>query len=1027
MLKILLTTHHLVNYGGSELVTLDLAIEFQRMGWDVTVATFQFGGSIEESFKQQNITVVNVLNESLSQIRFDLVWSHHYPVLIKCLVEDAIQIKYLIISSLSPYEPLEAIPFFAANADLILCNSEETKQEKVKELSDIGSFKNVPFVFKNSVPSDWFTSNVNKSNSRLRRIAIISNHPPTEIIVVVGILRARKIAVDLIGSHGKHQLVNINLLNSYDAVITIGRTVQHCMAREIPVFCYDRFGGPGWLNPVNFKIAEYFNYSGRCCYQKTPSEQIANEIIDEFDQANNHTKFFSNYALDHYSLTKNVNTVLDIIDIKYDRDYITFDFEKSIGKVSQVYRNTLISRENIQITLDQSQSDLERSQSQLQHIQSELERSQSQLQHTQSELERSQSQLQIASIKMTKLENSLSVKITTPLRMVAMLIRGQFSDLTKVGISFFPQKISNRFIQIKRLSSILKDNPELLDNFGSKSKKAIKKIINGRSDLVIEGIRQNLYNKNIEETIYLGSNISVEDIIILATKHTQYIAHLLQKSLAEVGYESSLSDKFEKNRDIGQLYFVICPQMFSKLPTNFVAFQLEQSVSPRWFTPKYFSNLSQAYCIFDYSVKNIEFLLENDISYNKIFYLPIGSFRGYEAYLKSINYQIDRTDQPIEILFYGDPTCQRRQIYLEKLSNHFSVYIASEVFGEELISLICRAKVVVNIHYYEGSLLETTRIHETLSLGTPIVSESSIDIDSHTDLNGIVSFIPIGDIDAMITELHLLLTDDLQQQRRLAISQFLGQDCKFSDYFKRFLVSNDLFDYNFDNYVKDVDFIEISQDTPRLCLSLTETPLRKYGFLSKPTYGFEIVEGLRYSDGWIGCGMSYKYILNKVNQSTSNYALICEDDVVFLGDFERKISNTTLYLQQTKNPWHIFAGLIADLRPDTNILAIEEYQGIEYIYIDKMTSMVMNIYSPEIMKIIKTWDQTNKDVNTNTIDRYIESQVDLVVVTTLPYLVGHAEDKISTLWGFVNTQYSEMIEMSQKILAEKVLEYKARL
>jgi hypothetical protein len=89
----------------------------------------------------------------------------------------------------------------------------------------------------------------------------------------------------------------------------------------------------------------------------------------------------------------------------------------------------------------------------------------------------------------------------------------------------------------------------------------------------------------------------------------------------------------------------------------------------------------------------------------------------------------------------------------------------------------------VNIHYYEGSLLETTRIHETLSLGTPLVSESSIDIDSHTDLTSVVSFIQIGDIDAMIAELHLLLTDDLQQQRRLAISQFLERDCKFSDYF----------------------------------------------------------------------------------------------------------------------------------------------------------------------------------------------------------------------------------------------------
>ena len=177
----------------------------------------------------------------------------------------------------------------------------------------------------------------------------------------------------------------------------------------------------------------------------------------------------------------------------------------------------------------------------------------------------------------------------------------------------------------------------------------------------------------------------------------------------------------------------------------------------------------------------------------------------------------------------------------------------------------------------------------------------------------------------------------------------------------------------------------------------------------------------------IGCGMSYKYILNKVNQSASKYAVICEDDVIFYDDFEKNISDVLSYLQQTNQRWYIFSGLIADVHPETEILAIEEYKGIEYIYINRMTSTVMNIYSPEIMEIIQSWDQTNKDANTNTIDRYIESQIDLVVVTTLPYLVGHAEDKVSTLWGFLNTQYSEMIEMSQTILAEKVLEYKARL
>ena len=50
MNKILLTNHHLINYGGSELVTLDLATEFQQRGWNVTIATFRLGWGYRKNF-----------------------------------------------------------------------------------------------------------------------------------------------------------------------------------------------------------------------------------------------------------------------------------------------------------------------------------------------------------------------------------------------------------------------------------------------------------------------------------------------------------------------------------------------------------------------------------------------------------------------------------------------------------------------------------------------------------------------------------------------------------------------------------------------------------------------------------------------------------------------------------------------------------------------------------------------------------------------------------------------------------------
>lgn len=47
---------------------------------------------------------------------------------------------------------------------------------------------------------------------------------------------------------------------------------------------------------------------------------------------------------------------------------------------------------------------------------------------------------------------------------------------------------------------------------------------------------------------------------------------------------------------------------------------------------------------------------------------------------------------------------------------------------------------VLNIHYYENALLQTTRIYECLSLNKLVVSEQGSDQDEHTELDGIVDF-----------------------------------------------------------------------------------------------------------------------------------------------------------------------------------------------------------------------------------------------------------------------------------------------
>ncbi len=91
-----------------------------------------------------------------------------------------------------------------------------------------------------------------------------------------------------------------------------------------------------------------------------------------------------------------------------------------------------------------------------------------------------------------------------------------------------------------------------------------------------------------------------------------------------------------------------------------------------------------------------------------------------------------------------------------------------------------------------------------------------------------------------------------------------------------------------------------------------------------------------------------------------------------------------------------------------------------------MTSMVFNIYHKSFFTKMLNWDEENRNVNNNAIDRYIESQGDLRVVTTLPFLVGHKEEQTSSIWHFNNSQYNELFEKTVKLFNKKIIDFKSK-
>ncbi|WP_456070129.1 glycosyltransferase family protein [Haemophilus paraphrohaemolyticus] len=288
-------------------------------------------------------------------------------------------------------------------------------------------------------------------------------------------------------------------------------------------------------------------------------------------------------------------------------------------------------------------------------------------------------------------------------------------------------------------------------------------------------------SKNIHFDLHKQKNV-----YIITTKHCLYIASLIENGLRKEGIQSKIIFQRPKEGFGEGLHFVVCPQMFSFLPKHYVAYQLEQSVSSRWFTKNYLQKLDYAYKVFDYSLENIKYLENKGINRKDIYFMPISYNSGYADLIGVENEQYD-------VLFYGDSSNIRRKKYLTSLAEDFNLRIVSNLFGEELYKELSKAKIIVNIHYYDGALLETTRLYECLSLNKFIISETSSDIHNHSELQPCVEFVEINNIQSMKEKVNYWLKNNTLRENRISSNK---------DYLNHNF--NNSFDKNFSLFLKEI-------------------------------------------------------------------------------------------------------------------------------------------------------------------------------------------------------------------------------
>ena len=514
---------------------------------------------------------------------------------------------------------------------------------------------------------------------------------------------------------------------------------------------------------------------------------------------------------------------------------------------------------------------------------------------------------------------------------------------------------------------------------------------------------------------------STRHVGVMATRHTLFVAHLLAHALQKAGFAVDVMTEPPKGGFVHDAYFVVCPQMFKRLPPGEkrIAVQMEQSVSSRWFTPDYLSTLENSLAVIDYAQTNLQFLEGRGIAYPHTFLVPVGGFAGYGEYLRRNSLHPQGLDAPCDVLFYGDVNAPRRQQLLAAIGERYQLRIVGNLFGPELHRAMASARVVVNLHYYEGALLETTRIHECLSLGVPVVSETSADQSEHSALEGAVRFVPVGDVPALLQAIGDVLGASPQQSAAAQAAReeaVAASQAHFEFMLYRMLLARRWLDYP--------QFQALTGTTPlpgtRLALSLPETTHRRAMFISHQAPGVQVFDGLRYSPGWTGCALSYKYLAQQALTAQWPQLEVMEDDVLFLPDYAEHKAVVDAYLAQHSGQWDVFVGLVAIMHPDTRVLGVERQGGLVFVTIDRMMSMVHNTYAPTALRLLAQWDETNTDPETNTIDRYLQTRQQLRVVTTLPFLVGHHEELHSSLWGIQNSHYAEIIATAQAALEAKV-------
>ncbi len=231
------------------------------------------------------------------------------------------------------------------------------------------------------------------------------------------------------------------------------------------------------------------------------------------------------------------------------------------------------------------------------------------------------------------------------------------------------------------------------------------------------------------------------------------VAETLVQGLGALGHDAVLTDDpaLPGRRHI-VLGANLVPASGAQLQQGSILYNLEQvEESSPWLTPELLA-LFRSFPLWDYSRANADALVRMGVPRPTV--VPV----GYAPQLT----RIPPVTEDVDVLFYGSLNERRRALLAELERRGVCVHAAFGVYGEARDQLIARARLVLNVHFFEAKVFEVVRVSYLLANRRCVVSERGSDPAEEAAFEDGVAFAPY---DGLADRCMALLGDPAERQR----------------------------------------------------------------------------------------------------------------------------------------------------------------------------------------------------------------------------------------------------------------------